>query len=66
MLYIQLSRTFSLLNLKKWLGDQRFANNDEVESTVNGYFEELDDSHYKQGIETIEHLWKKCIELKGD
>lgn len=27
----------------------RFANNEEVE--VGGYFEELDDSHYKQGIE---------------
>ena len=52
--------------MKKWLGDQIFANNDEVESTVNGYFEELDDSHYEQGIEAIEHLWKKCIELKGD
>ena len=23
-------------------------------------------SNYKQSIETIEHRWKKCIELKGD
>ena len=28
-------------NRKKWLGGQRFSKNEEVESTVNGYFEEL-------------------------
>ncbi|EFN89348.1 hypothetical protein EAI_07837, partial [Harpegnathos saltator] len=33
---------------------------------LDGYFEELDDSHYKQGIEAIEHRWEKCIELKRD
>jgi len=57
---------FLFPNLKKWLGGKRFANNEEVESAVNGYFEELDNSHYKQGIEAIEHRWEKCIELKGD
>ena len=31
---------------------------------VNGYFEELDGSHYKQVIEATEHCWEKCIELK--
>ena len=60
------SNYFLFSNLKKWLDDQRFANNDEVKSTVNGYFEELDDFYYEQGIEAIEHPWKKCIELKGD
>jgi len=38
----------------------------KVESAVDGYFEELDGSHYKQGIEAIEHRWEKCIELQGD
>ena len=52
-------------NLKKWLGGKKFANNEEVESAVNGYFEELEVSHYKQGIEAIEHRWEKCIELNG-
>ncbi|EFN84978.1 Histone-lysine N-methyltransferase SETMAR, partial [Harpegnathos saltator] len=33
---------------------------------LDGYFEELDDSHCKQDIEAIEHRWEKCIELKGD
>lgn len=35
-------------------------------SAINGYFEELASSHYKQGIEDIEHLWEKYIEVKGD
>ena len=56
---------FLFQNLKKWLGDQIFANNEEVESAVNGYFEEIDGSDHKQGIEDIEYCWKKCIELKG-
>ena len=37
-----------------------------MESAVNGRFEELDGSHYKQGIETIEDRWEECIDLKGD
>lgn len=57
---------FIFPNLKKWLGGKRFSNNEEVESAVEGYFEEIDGSHYKQGIEAIEHRWQKCIELQGD
>ena len=37
-----------------------------MERTGNGYSEELNGSHYKQGIEAIEHRWEKCIELTGD
>jgi histone-lysine N-methyltransferase SETMAR len=55
---------FLFPNLKKWLSGKRFANNEEVESAVDGYFEELDNSHYTQGIEAIEHRWEKCISLK--
>ena len=33
---------FLFPNLKKWLRGQRFSNNEEVESAVNGYFDELD------------------------
>ena len=52
--------------LKKWLSGQRFSNDEEAISAVNGYFEEQDSSYYKKGIELIEHRWEKCIELKGD
>jgi hypothetical protein len=52
--------------LKQRLGGKRFANNEDVESAVNGYFEKLDGFHHKQGIETIEHRWARRIELEGD
>ena len=55
---------FLFPNLEKGIGGQKFANNEEVESAANSYFGELNDSHYKQGIEAIEHRWEKCIELK--
>ena len=41
---------FLFPNLKKWLGGKRFADNEEVISAVNGYFEELDETVYKEGI----------------
>ena len=46
---------FLFPNLKKWFGGRRFTNNEEVESAVNGYFEEFNGSYHKQVIETIEH-----------
>ena len=57
---------FLFPNLKKWFDGQRFVKNEEVESAVNGCFEELGDSHYKEGIQAIEQRWQKCIELKKD
>lgn len=57
---------FLLPDLKKWLSGQRFSNNEEVMSAVNGYFEEKDSSYYKKGIKLLEHHWEKCIELKGE
>lgn len=33
---------------------------------MKGLFGELDGSHYKQGIEAIEHHLEKYIELKED
>ena len=47
---LALSNYFLFPNLKKWLGG-RFTNNEEVESAVNGYFEEFNGSYYKQAIE---------------
>lgn len=53
-------------NLKKWLGGKKFNDNAEVIDAVNGYFEGLDNEHYKNGILAIEHRWEKCIALNGD
>lgn len=45
---------------------KRSPNKEDVESVVDSCFEELDDSHCKQGVVTIEPLWKKWVELKID
>lgn len=38
---------FPFPKLKKWLGGKRFANNEQVKSTVDDYFAKLDGSRYK-------------------
>ena len=53
---------FLFSDLKKNGMVEKFANNEQVELAVDGYFEELNDSHYEQGIKSIEYLGK-CIEL---
>lgn len=57
---------FPFVNLKKQFGGKRFANNEEIDSTVDGYFEEFGGSYYKQGIEAIKHHRQRCVELKWD
>ena len=53
-------------NLKKWFSGQRFTSNEEVEWATDGYFHELDKSHYLKGVQMLENRWTRCIELKGD
>lgn len=53
-------------NLKKFLAGKRFRSDEEVKVAVNGYFESLEENHFREGIEKLEHRWTKCINLKGD
>lgn len=55
---------FLFPNLKKWVGGKIFANNEEIKSTINGYFEEFSGSNYKQDIKAIDR-WERCVKLKG-
>lgn len=59
---------FLFPNLKQWLNGKRLANNEEVASVLDNYsyLEELGAPQCKQGIETIEYRWEKCIKLNGD
>ena len=38
--------------------------NEEVKYAVDRYLTDLDESHYKQGIEAIEHRWEKLLSLE--
>lgn len=42
------------------------ANNENMESMVRSYFEELDVFHYKQDMKAIEHRSKTYLELKRE
>lgn len=53
-------------NLKRFLRGKRFSTDNEVITAVEGYFEGLPESHFRDGVNELETRWKKCIELKGD
>lgn len=58
---------FSLFpNLKKFLAGKRYRSDAEVIAATNAYFEELNESSYRDGIKALEHRWEKCIEFQGD
>lgn len=52
--------------LKQMLAGKRFRSNEEVTAETEAYFEELDKSFYKKGIEMLERRWTDCISLKGN
>ena len=52
--------------LKLFLSGQRFSSNQEAIVAVEGYFADLTNSHYMDGIIALEHRCDKCISLKGD
>ncbi len=53
-------------NLKQLLRGKRFSSNEEAITAVYGYFAELPESHYKDGIKLLEDHCNKCIEVKED
>lgn len=57
---------FLFPNLKKWLGGQRFTDNEDVIASVSAYFEELPKTHFSEGLKKLEKRLTKCIELQGD
>jgi transposase len=52
--------------LKLFLAAQCFSSNQEAIAAVEGYFADLTENHYRDGIMALEHRWNKCICLKGD
>lgn len=52
--------------LKKFLGGKRFSDQDELENTVNGWFQEMGETFYSTGIEKLVSRMDKCLNLNGD
>jgi hypothetical protein len=41
------------------------VNNAKLEEFVDAYFEDLPQSHYKEGIARLEERMQKCVSVKG-
>jgi hypothetical protein len=52
--------------LKIFLGGPRFSITEKLTAKVEGYFEGLEECHFRDGIKALEHRWTKCISLQGD
>jgi len=53
-------------NLKIFLTGKRFTSNDGAIAAVNGYFADLQESYFNDGIELLKKRWNKCVEVSGD
>ncbi|XP_018352128.1 PREDICTED: histone-lysine N-methyltransferase SETMAR-like [Trachymyrmex septentrionalis] len=53
-------------NLKRWFQGKRFRSNKEVIAETEVYFEDLDLSYYRKGIEMLENRYTKFIALEGN
>ncbi|CEF68922.1 Hypothetical protein SRAE_2000357600 [Strongyloides ratti] len=53
-LVLALSAFYLFSRLKKFLSGKRFSPFEELQKTVDGYFEGLEENHFKEGIEAME------------
>ncbi|XP_011069200.1 PREDICTED: uncharacterized protein LOC105155026 [Acromyrmex echinatior] len=47
-------------------GKEIYTSNEEVIAETEAYFEGLDVSYYRKGIEMLENRYTKCIALEGN
>lgn len=52
--------------MKIFLLGQRFQSNEEVIECVERYFEGLEETYFREGIQKLEKRWTKCVELRGE
>lgn len=52
--------------LKRFLQSKKFESRDQAIAEVEAFFDGLDDSFYRQGIEMLEKRWNDCIARRGD
>jgi histone-lysine N-methyltransferase SETMAR len=52
--------------LKLFLAGQRFSLNQGANAAVEGYFADLTENRYRDGIMVLEHRRIECISLMGD
>ena len=56
-----------VVNVKKWLGSQRFGNDDEqLHDAVTGWLRSQAVEFYEEGISIVIKRYNKCLNLNGD
>ena len=56
---------FLFPNIKNYFAAEQYRT-DDVISAVEDFFEDQDESFYTTGIQALQHLWKKCVDRRGD
>lgn len=58
---------YLLLKFERWLhGKELQSDEEDVESEIDAYFDDFDESYYLVAVKMLEKRWMKCIELKGE
>ncbi|CAI9733412.1 Hypothetical predicted protein [Octopus vulgaris] len=53
-------------NMKKHLAGKQHRSDDDVMCAVDDFFNQRDESFFTNGIQALQHRWKKCVDREGD
>lgn len=53
-------------SLEHWIRGKKFANREEIETSLSDFFASKERSWYRRGIMLLEERWEKIIEFEGD
>ena len=52
--------------LKESITGRRYSSNDEIKAVVEGYFNDVPEFFFLEGLQMLQKRWKKCILIEGD
>ncbi len=55
-----------MLISKRCSKGKRYGSNEEVIAATEAYFEAMNKSFYKDGVEKLKKCWNDCFVLEGD
>ncbi len=52
--------------LKKFLGKEQFANEEELKTTICQWMKDVGTQFYADGLNMLVHRYEKCVQVDGD
>jgi histone-lysine N-methyltransferase SETMAR len=52
--------------LKESITGRRYSSNEEIKTVVEGYFDNVSNTFFLEGLQMLYKRWMKCISLQGD